>query len=162
MLDLGPRSRVAFAALWVGMQVVLVATASRRADGVFAFSGVTQSNVVCVHLDREIDREGAVAVVPIEQGEWVAKDALGSPRRFAWSERVRDPALARVDRSTASTVDGAELARRARLALDDVAAHTFPSGRGDTGDRETRALVLTLTLTVNGHEPSELVMRATP
>lgn len=153
MIDLGPRSRVAFAALWVGVQVVIVTTASRRADGVFGFCGVRQSNVVRVHLAREVERDGERRTVPVANGEWIAKDEHGEPRRFGWADRVRDPALRRTDEPVATTVPSAELAARARAAVDDVARH-------GAADKETRALVVTLSVATNGHEPQDVTLRA--
>jgi hypothetical protein len=162
VLDLGPRSRVAFAALWVGMQVVLITTATRRVDGVFGFLGVAQSNVVRVHLEREVDEGGVRVVRPVPRGEWVAKDARGEPRRFAWSDRVRDPVLRRTDEPVPTTVSAEAIIRRTRAALDDVAAHDGLSDPDQTpgGDRDTRALIVTLTLTVNGREQQEVTMRS--
>ncbi len=148
MLDLGPRSRVAFAALWLGGQGALVATAGRRPDAAFGFRMFNESSTLSVALSRVVEApsgHGTVAV-PVEGGAWTARDAAGVPHRFRWHDRVLLPELATFDATMHASYGEAAQVERWRAALADVAAHV-------PEDAETRELVLDITVRKNGREP---------
>ncbi len=103
------------------------------------------STVSCV-LRREL-AGGALVAAP--GGDWNARDAGGTLRRFSWRERVRRPELSTFGVELPAP-DGVE-ARVAGLqaALDDVFKNT-------RGDAETRRLVLDVRTRRNGHAPESL------
>lgn len=148
MIDLGPRSRVVFAVLWIGGQVVLIATSKGRVDGAFGFRGDVETGTLSVRLVREVNGARAEVV----GGEWSARDASGELHKLAWSDRVKDPRLA-IGAHVSTNVE-ADLARL-RRALDDVAAHV-------EGDSETRSFELHVTFTVNDSEPTSATLRSKP
>jgi hypothetical protein len=142
VLDLGPRARVAFAAVWLAGQAALVVTASRRPDGIFGFRMFPEASTMEVRLAR-VTATGEVAA---PGGEWSARDASGQLRHFSWRDRVKDPVLSSLDaRIFASYGTGTQLARLGR-ALDDVADHV-------PEDAETVRLVAHVTVWRNGREP---------
>ena len=53
IFDLGPRARVVFVALWLGVQLALVATASLRPEHAFAFRMFSESTT-------DVDRKSVV------------------------------------------------------------------------------------------------------
>jgi hypothetical protein len=142
VLDLGPRARVAFAAVWLAGQAALVVTASRRPDGIFGFRMFPEASTMQVRLAR-ITAAGEVAA---PGGEWSARDASGQLRHFSWRDRVRDPVLSSLDaRVFASYGSETQLARLGQ-ALDDVADHV-------PEDAETERLVAHVTVWRNGRDP---------
>ena len=142
MLDLGPRARVAFAAVWLAGQATLVVTASRRPDGIFGFRMFPEASTMQVRLAR-VTATGEVAT---PGGEWSARDASVQVRHFSWRDRVRDPVLSSLDtRVFASYGADTQLAHLGR-ALDDVADH-LPE------DAETERLVAHVTVWRNGRDP---------
>ncbi len=142
MLELGPRARVAFAAVWLAGQAALVVTASRRPDGIFGFRMFPEASTMQVRLARMT----AAGEVAAPGGEWSARDASGQLRHFSWRDRVRDPVLSSLDaRVFASYGADTQLARLGR-ALDDVADH-LPE------DAETERLVAHVTVWRNGRDP---------
>jgi len=142
VLELGPRARVAFAAVWLAGQVTLIVTAGRRPDHIFGFRMFPEASTMQVHLARVT----ATGELPAPGGEWSARDASGQLRHFAWRDRVRDPVLGSLDaRVFASYGADTQLARLER-ALDDVADHT-------PEDAETRRLVAHVTIWRNGRDP---------
>jgi hypothetical protein len=146
VLDLGPRSRIAFAACWIVGQAALVLTASARADGIFGFRMFPEASTIEIHLARQV--RGQLVVAPA--GEWSARDAAGQLRHFSWHDRVRDPALASLDAPVfASYGVDAQLARL-RRALQDVADHT-------PEDAETERLHADVTVWRNGRGPVTLM-----
>jgi hypothetical protein len=156
VLDLGPRTRVVFGAVWLAAQAVAIATAGNRPDFAFGFRMFNESSTLDVHLFRRVDSptgHGTV-LVPVANGEWIARDRDGQPHRIKWRDRVREPALAVFDRPIhASYGAGAQLARF-QAAIDDVAAH-IPE------DAETRALVAEVDVRKNGREPYQARLTAT-
>lgn len=155
MLDLGPRSRVAFAAIWVAGQAALVTTAGRRADASFGFQMFAESTTIEIALSRVVEApsgHGTVSV-PVEGGAWSARDRDGTLRRFRWRDRVLQPALGTFDVTMHAAYGEAAQLERLRAALDDVATHT-------PEDAETRALVLDVTVRKNGGEPRVVHMES--
>ena len=151
--SLTPRSpwkhggRVAFAALWVGLQFTLVITADRRPDAAFGFRMFTESSAVKVVLYREVvGEQGQRKLVRVEDGVWAARDAGGLVRSFAWSDRVRRRELAVFDTEVSARYSANAMIARLQAALDDVAAHV-------PDDAETRRFVLDVTVRRNAREP---------
>jgi hypothetical protein len=143
VLDLGPRARVVFAAVWIVTQAGLVLTAGLRPDHIFGFRMFPEASTMTIHLLRTTP----TGEEPAPGGEWSARDAHGQLRHFSWRDRVRDPILASLDRRVfASYGVEAQLARLQR-ALDDVATHL-------DGDDETSRLRAEVVLSKNGRDPT--------
>jgi hypothetical protein len=157
VLDLGPRARVLFAAAWIAAQAALVLTANRRADRAFGFQMFSESSTINVHLLRRVDSitGNGTTLVPVENGEWVAKDRAGSKRRIKWRERVEEPALGVFDQTIHASYGAAAQLARIQAALDDVASHT-------PDDTETRQLVAEITVRKNGREPYVVTLQSAP
>jgi hypothetical protein len=148
MLDLGPRSRVAFAALWLAGQAALVITAGRRADASFGFRMFSESSTIAVALSRVVEAPSGHGTVSakVADGAWSARDRDGTLHRIRWRDRVLEPELGTFDVTMHASYGEAAQLERLRAALDDVATHT-------PEDAETRALVLDVTVRKNGGEP---------
>lgn len=148
MFDLGPRSRVLFAAAWLVVQGALVATAGGRSDNAFGFRMFNESSTLNVHLSRRVDSMAGhgTVLVSVVDGEWVARDRDGRPHRIKWRDRVHEGGLSAFDRTIHASYGSAAQLARLQLALDDVAAHLQE-------DVETRALVLEIDVRKNGREP---------
>jgi hypothetical protein len=69
VIDLGPRTRVAFAAAWIAGQAALVLTAARRPDHAFGFRMFPEASTIEIHLSRETERGSLDA----PRGEWSAQ-----------------------------------------------------------------------------------------
>ncbi len=107
-----------------------------------------ESSTITIHLVRETP-SGVVSVV---NGEWTAKDDRGLPRRYAWTDRVKDPVLRNLDVTVNAAYGAAAQLHRLKAALDDVLAHS--------DDQETKALVATVSVSINGREPHDVVLRS--
>lgn len=144
-----PRSanyRIAFAFLWLLVQIVLIVTADRRPDGAFGFRMFAESSTVKISLFRELaDASGHRTRVHVDGGVWNAAGREGMVRRMSWYDRVPSPAWPFDQEIHASYGARAQLVRL-QGALDDIATH-FPD------DAETRRFVLLVTLRRNGREP---------
>ena len=142
-----PRShdlRILFAVAWIVVQLVLVATASRRADGAFGFRMFPEASTIEVALFREVDGKR----VHVEHGIWAARSSDGAVHRYSWYERV--PYWTFDVASSASYGAAAQL-DRLQHALDDEAAHI-------DGDLETRRFVAEVVVRRNAHEPVLLTL----
>lgn len=147
-LDLGPRMRVIMAAAFFGLQLGLVLTAPWRSDGVFGFQMFNASSTLRIALFRRVrDAQGAELLLPVERGRWLAHDANGMLHEFRWRDRVRDPALAALDRTVHAkdSVD-AQLFHLQR-ALDDAASHLAQAADQDV---ETLAFIARVQASDNG------------
>jgi hypothetical protein len=149
VLELGPRARVAFAAVWLAGQVALIVTAARRLDHMFGFRMFPEASTMQVHLARIT----AAGELPAPGGEWSARDASGQLRHFSWRDRVRDPILSSLDaRIFASYGVDTQLARLGH-ALDDVADHV-------PEDTETRRLRAEVIVRRNGGDPTTVTLES--
>jgi len=137
LFDLGPRARVAFAALWLAAQAVLIATAGLRPEHAFGFRMFSESTTDVLHLSRRtFDGE----LVPCEQGGWWTRDRNGARIYHSMRDYIDAPELSFYDvRMPASYGRAAELARM-QAALDYVIAHL-----GDD-DRTTAQFVVDVAL----------------
>jgi hypothetical protein len=136
VIDLGPRARVAFAAVWIAGQAALILSAARRPDHAFGFRMFPEASTIEIHLSRET----AGGSLEAPRGEW-----------SAWRHRVRDPILASVDtRVFAAYGVEAQLARLQR-ALDDVADH-LPD------DAETLRVRADVVVRRNGRDPTTVTL----
>jgi len=151
------RWRVAFGAAWLALQGVLVATAAARPDAAFGFRMFPEASTIDVHLSRRVDSTSGhgTMLVPVTDGEWIAHDKSGQPRRIKWRDRVREPALATFDRRIFASYGASAQLQRLQAALDDVATHT-------PDDAETRELVLEVDVRKNGREPYVVRMTSVP
>ncbi len=144
---LGSHARAAFAASWVGLQGALVLTAPLRPDHVFGFRMFPEGSTMEIHLSREV---GGIEV-RAPRGEWYARDPAGQEHGWAWTDRVRDNVLGRLDvRVFASYGIDAQLARL-QHALDDVADHV-------PDDTETARLIARVEYSRNGAEASAVTL----
>jgi len=141
--------RLAFCVAWIVTQAVLILTASRRADAAFGFRMFAESSTLTVRLEREIEAPSGhgTVVVPVKNGEWVARGPDGKPHAIRWRDRVIESNLTRFDVPMHAAYSAAAQVERWHGALDDVAAHLSEDG-------ETSALHLDLTVSRNGHEPA--------
>jgi hypothetical protein len=144
-----PWARVAFAAAYLGLQALLIATAGRRPEHAFGFRMFSEACFVRLTLLREVDAPSGhgTLVVAAPHGEWTAADSEGNPHRLEWRDRVKAPVLSTFDVFFEGSYGaGAELSR-VQAALDDVALHL-------DGDTVTRRLLVDATVKRNGREPS--------
>jgi len=143
-LELGPRARVAFAALYVGVMLCVVVSAQFRPDRVFGFQMFNESSTMNIHLFRRV--RSTKRLVPIVNGEFL--DAThGAPRLFRWTERVHDPTLGKLDQPTHAKYGLEGQLFRLGLALDDFVAW-MPNGFDTVG------LVAVVETLKNGRNPS--------
>lgn len=147
-MDLGYRTRVAFAAAWIVLQLALVLTGSKRADAAFAFRMFPESSTISIALSREL-ADGST--VPVRDGRWVARGPDGAPHEIAWTRRVKDPVLSNLDVTIHAAYGADAQLSRLQAALDDVLSHADE-------DTETVGLVATVTVRKNGREPSSVVL----
>lgn len=144
-------ARIAFAVLFVLAQAVLVLTADGRADAAFGFRMFSESSTISYSLSREIrpNPAAAVVVLPVDDGEWSAKDSQGVLRHVSWRDRVKRPELCVFDATFHASYSARAQLARLSAALDDVASH-IPD------DRETVRLLLDVTIRHNGREPETI------
>jgi hypothetical protein len=143
-----PRSgtyRIVFAFAWVALQVILIVTADRRADGAFGFRMFAESSTVKVALYRELPDAAGRRRVHVDGGVWTAAGRDGMVRRLSWYDRVPTPFWPFDQEVPASYGAKTQLVRLA-AAVDDVATYT-------PDDAETLRFVLIVTLRHNGREP---------
>jgi hypothetical protein len=144
LLELGPRSRIVFGALYVVVMGTVIAGAQVRPDHVFGFQMFNQSSKVDIRLARRV--RGVRTLVPLEDGAWQARDRAGAWHAFRWQDRVRDPVLSVLGTPVHARYGLEGQLYRLEFALADVLAH-IPD------DAETTALVASVTTTKNGRRP---------
>jgi hypothetical protein len=150
--------RIVFAAIWILVQIVLVVTASRRADGAFGFRMFAESAGIKVALFRDVappvgDGRGSAESpmrVHVDGGVWNARGADGVVRRKSWYDRVPFPRWV-FDQEMHASYGAATQLARLQAALDDVTAHL-------TDDTETLRLVLVVVERRNGREPVQTTL----
>jgi hypothetical protein len=146
--------RIVLAAIWILVQIVLVVTASRRADGAFGFRMFAESGAIKVALFRDVAPPAGSADVParvhVDGGVWNARGPDGVIRRKSWYDRVPFPRWVFDQEMHASYGATTQLARL-QAALDDVTAHL-------TDDVETQRLVLVIVVKRNGREPFQTTL----
>jgi hypothetical protein len=138
-------AKVAFAAAWFAGQAALVVTAGARPDGAFGFRMFPESSTLSYRLFREVDAPSGhgTALVEAADGDWTARDAGGTPHRFSWRARVKEPGLSTFGVTMHASYGARAQLQRLEAALGDVAAHV-------PEDDETRALVLEVAVKKNG------------
>jgi hypothetical protein len=108
------------------------------------------------HLTREIEGPGgARTVVPVQNGEWAARDVSGILHRVRWTDRVRRREMSQFDVVLHASYGARAQIQRWQAAVDDVAAHT-------PEDVETRRLIVELTVRRNGRPPEKVVLASAP
>jgi len=130
-----------FAAVWILVQLGLIATADRREGGSFGFRMFSESSSMKLVLYREVRG----AKLHVEGGTWNARSSDGTVHRINWYDRVPAPYWVFDQEMHASYGAATQLARLQR-AIDDVASH-IPN------DDETSRLVLEVSVRRNGREP---------
>jgi hypothetical protein len=144
-LDLGRRSRLVFAAIYLSVQAALVATAFMRPDHTFAFRMFNESSTIAISLSRRVARQdGTIALVPTG-GRWQARDSAGTRRAFSWNDRVRDPIVGTLGRTVFASYGVDAQLSHLQGALDDVMAHL-------ADDAETKGLVAEVEVRQNGRQ----------
>ncbi|HEV8550608.1 MAG TPA: hypothetical protein VGQ57_16295 [Polyangiaceae bacterium] len=141
LLDLGPRARVVFAALYVAVMSAVIASAQFRPDHVFGFQMFNQSSKIDIALARRV--RGVRRLLPVEDGAWQARDRAGAWHAFRWQDRVRDPVLSVLGTPVHARYGLEGQLYRLQFALSDVLAH-IPD------DAETTGLVASVTTRKNG------------
>ena len=141
LLDLGPRTRVAFAALYVAVMAAVIVSAQFRPDHVFGFQMFNQSSKIEIHLARKV--RGKKKPVPVVDGVWEARDRHGAVHAFSWHDRVKDDVLGVLERRIHARYGLEGQLFRLQLALEDVASH-IPD------DAETTALLASVDTIKNG------------
>ena len=84
--------------------------------------------------------------------EWTTKDEQGGVKRWVWTERVKDPILRNLDVPVSAAYGHKAQLHRLEAALADVVRHD--------DDGETLALVAHVSVSVNGREAHEVVLRS--
>jgi hypothetical protein len=148
-LDLGMPARTLFAAGYVIVQVVLIATVSHRPDKTFAFQMFNESSTVAIALSRRVAGPAGRAVIVPTDGRWQARDSAGVRHFFAWNDRIRDPILGTLGRPVHAAYGVDAQLFRLQAGLDDVMAHL-----GE--DTETRALIADVVVRKNGRAPASV------
>jgi hypothetical protein len=95
LIDLGVRSRVAFAVLWIGGQAALCISAAWRPDGAFGFRMFPEASSITIHVEGVTPRE--------------------------WMERVKDPILENLDVPVNAAYGANAQLQRLQAAIDDAA-----------------------------------------
>src|SRR5579883_2103377 len=95
ILDLGPRARAAFTALFLTAQLSLIAFGMRAPDVVFGFQMFNEASTIRISLFRRV--RGREELVPVRDHTWRARDAAGVVHEFRWGDRVRYEGLTRLD-----------------------------------------------------------------
>jgi hypothetical protein len=147
-LDLGVTARTILAIAYVVVQGALLATASARPDGVFAFRMFNESSTISIDLFRRIRKTDGTEVLAPTDGRWQAKDESGAQHSVSWNDRVRDPILGTLGRPVHAAYGVDAQLFRLQHALDDF-VETL------TGDRETTALVARVGIVKNGRPRTE-------
>lgn len=134
MFEPGPRARRVIIASFVGVQLLLVASADWRPDRVFGFRMFNESSSLRFDLYREVRRGQQTRLLPLPDGEW---------RSFRWSDRVKFGSLMRPGVMAHATYGLDAQVFRLRAALRDAA-------RSFLDDPQTIRLVADVTTIKNG------------
>ncbi len=107
-----------------------------------------ESSTLEAHLSREVEAPSGhgTVLVPVKDGEWVARGPDGRPHAIRWRDRVIESNLSTFDATMHASYSAAAQVERWHAALEDVAAHLAE-------DTETKQLHLDLVIRKNGHEP---------
>jgi hypothetical protein len=155
--DLGAKSRLVVAAVWLAGQAALIVTGPRRADGAFAFRMFPESSTIEFQLVRvAVAQSGhGTEEIVVDRGAWLAHDAKGVLHRFRWDDRVKDPNLFPYGEPVHAGYGAAAQLERLARALDDVATHL-------DGDEDTVRLVANVTVRKNGGAPERVRIESRP
>jgi hypothetical protein len=150
LLDLGPRGRALFCALFFGGEALLVATADLRSDRSYGFRMFPESSMITVHLSRRMT-DGSL--VPVEQARWHAVDCSGDVHTFIWGKMVRAPAPFLLDRPVGAPYGVDSEIHRTKDAMQWVLDHT-------PEDCETQGFVASVDARRNGRAPYTVSVEA--
>lgn len=153
MLDLGPKTRIAFVVAYLALQLGLILSADWRPDRVFGFRMFNESSSLKFELYRKVRRRGRERSVPLADGSWQARTTTGEQRTFNWTDRVRYGALMRPGEFVHATYGLDAQLFRLQRALEDVLAH-IPE------DQETVALVAEVETLKNGRPGEHRTLEA--
>ena len=137
--------RLLVSVAWVVGQAALVVTGGRRPDAAFAFRMFSESSTIAISLSREVNG----AVIPVEDGTWLAHDSRGVLHRFRWDDRVKDGHLFPWKRPIHASYGAAAQLDRLQHALEDVSANI-------DDDAETARLVADVVVRKNGGPPQAM------
>ena len=150
VLDLGPRARVVFALVYVGVMLGVVISAQFRPDHVFGFQMFNESSTVNIHLFRRV--RGHRELEPLPTGAFRDRDG-GRWRVFSWHDRVRDPVLGHLEAPQHAKYGLAGQIFRLQLALDDFVSR-LPA------DALTVGLFARVDTLKNGRDPDVVRLKA--
>jgi hypothetical protein len=153
LLDLGPKARRVFAALYVAAFVAVVGWGLKAPDHAFGFQMFNETSNLTISLERRVRRGGKRVLSPAPGGVWQARGADGKERTFRWSDHVRDGVLGQLEvrRHASYGLDGQLF--RLRQALGYVLEH-IPD------DTETEALIAVVDASKNGRPPQRVRLTA--
>lgn len=153
MFELGPKGRLLFVVLFLGVQLGLVLTADLRPDRIFSFRMFNESSSLKFELYRELPaRRGKRRRVPVPEGSWEAQTRSGEIAQFHWTDRVRFASLMRPSLFVHAPYGLDAQLFRLQKALNDVAAH-IPD------DADTLALIAVVETRKNGRDAGSLTLR---
>ena len=151
MFDPSREGRGLLFAAWLVVQVALIATAGRRPAAMGGFRMFPETSTLRYELYRVVDGR----TVPVPDGEWNAKDSMGTLRHFSWKDRVRRRELCSFGVEIVASYGVDTQTARLRAALDDVL-------EAATDDTETEKLVMRVTTRKNGHDPETFTLETAP
>lgn len=153
VFELGPKGRLLFVVLFLGVQLGLVLTAELRPDRTFSFRMFNESSSLKFELYRELPgRRGKRRRVPAPDGNWQAHTRAGELAEFHWTDRVRFPSLTRMSVFVHAPYGLDAQLFRLQEALNDVAAH-IPE------DADTLALIAVVDTRKNGRDAGRVTLR---
>jgi hypothetical protein len=152
-VDLSPRARVVFAALFLLTQAVVIATASLRPDHAFGFRMFSEATTARIHLLR---RTADGTEVATDGGGWWTRDRRGGMRHVAFRDYVDTPELSYFDTPLHAAYGGAAELARLQAALDYVVDRL-----GDD-DRVTVGLIAEVELRRGGRAPTHARLQSHP
>lgn len=153
MFALGRKARLAFVALFLGLQAGLILTAELRPDRIFSFRMFNESSKLKFELYREVRGRRGLRRVIVRDGVWRAHTPAGNLAEFRWTDRVRFASLSRTSQLTHTPYGLDAQVFRLQKALEDVAAH-IPE------DTDTRALIAVADTLKNGRPAGRITLRA--
>jgi hypothetical protein len=150
VLDLGPRARVVFALVYVGVMLVVVVSAQYRPDHVFGFQMFNESSTLNIHLFRRV--RGRRELEPLIDGSFRDR-SHGVLTTFNWQDRVHDQVLHQLDTTTHAKYGLSGQLFRLQLALEDF-LEQLPR------DAQTLGLVAVVETRKNGRDARTVRLEA--
>jgi hypothetical protein len=138
---------------FLGLELVGISWGQRTPDHTFGFQMFNESSRLTIRLFREVKAKRGVTLVAAPGGRWLAPDASGQLRSYAWQERVRYFPVSAIDEDVHARYGLDAQLFHLQAALSDVAAH-IPD------DTRTLALVAEVDTVRNGAPGPHVRLRA--